>query len=104
VAKKFAVEISRAAARDIESIYAFIARDNPAAAEAWLDTFEAHVGSLERWPRRGAIIPESPELDVEYRHLSHAPYRTVFRIAGSKVLIVRVIHGAQLLDLRILEL
>jgi plasmid stabilization system protein ParE len=42
------------------------------------------------------------ELDAEYRHLVNAPYRTIFRLVGSRVIIVRVIHGAQLLDLDIL--
>jgi plasmid stabilization system protein ParE len=59
--------------------------------------------SLGRWPRRCPVIPEAPEFAVEYRHLVDGPYRTIFRVAGSRVIILRVIHGAQLLDLDILE-
>ena len=98
--KQYRVDITRTAERDI---HGFMARDNPPAAAAWLDTVERNIMSLERWPRRCPVIPEASGLDVEYRHLINAPYRTIFRVAGSAVLIVRVIHGAQLLALDILE-
>ena len=101
--RKYRVDITRTAERDIEAIHTFIARDNPPAAAAWLGTVERNIISLERWPQRCPVIPEASALDVEYRHLINAPYRTIFRVVGSRVIIVRVIHGAQLLDLDILE-
>ena len=101
--QRYRVDITRTAERDIAAIYAHIARDNPPAAAAWLDSVERNITSLEQWPRRCPIIPEASELEVEYRHLVNAPYRTIFRIVGSRLIIVRVIHGAQLLDLDILE-
>ena len=81
MARKYRVDITRTAERDIETIYGFIARDNPASAVAWLDTVERNIASLEQWPQQRPIIPEASELAVEYRHLI----------------------GAQLLDLDILE-
>lgn len=104
--RRYRVDVTRTAERDVEAIYAFIARGNPAAAAAWLDAVERNIASLEQWPQRCPLIPEALDLDVEYRHLINAPYRTIFRIfriVGSTVIIVRVIHGAQLLDLDILE-
>ena len=101
--RTYRVDVTRTAERDLAAIHAFIARENPAAAAAWLDTIERNIETLERWPRRCPIIPEAAELAVEYRHLVHAPYRTIFRVAGARVIILRVIHGAQLLDLDILE-
>jgi plasmid stabilization system protein ParE len=103
VPRRFRVDVTRTAERDLAAVHDHIARENPAAAAAWLDAVERDIASLEQWPRRCAIIPEASELDVEYRHLVNAPYRTIFRIAGSRVIIVRAIHGAQLLDLDILE-
>ena len=85
--RRYRVDITRTAEHDI----------------AWLDSVERSIASLEQWPRRCSIIPEAPELEVEYRHLVNAPYHTIFRIVRSRVIIVRVIHGAQLLDLGILE-
>ena len=101
--RRYRVDITRTAERDIAAIYAHIAQDNPPAAAAWLDGVERNITRLEQWPRRCPIIPEASELEVEYRHLVNAPYRTIFRIVGSRVIIVRVIHGAQLLNLDILE-
>lgn len=101
--RKYRVDVSRTAERDIEAIITFIVRENPAAAAAWLDRVERNIASLERWPLRCPVIPEASELDVEYRHLIDAPYRTIFRVSRSRVIIIRVIHGAQLLDLHVLE-
>ena len=101
--RRYRVDVTRTAERDIAAIHGRIAHDNPQAAASWLDTVERNIGSLERWPRRCAVIPEAANLDVEYRHLVNGSYRTIFRIAESRVIIVRVIHGAQLLDLGVLE-
>jgi len=103
VPRRYRVDVTRTAERDIATIHAYIARENPAAAAAWLDRVEENIASLEKWPRRCPIIPEASELEIEYRHLVNASYRTIFRIVGSRVIIVRVVHGAQLLDLDILE-
>jgi plasmid stabilization system protein ParE len=59
---------------------------------------EEQVASLERFPERCSRIPENEILGTSYRHLLHGAYRTIFRIAGSRVLILRVIHGTRLLD------
>ena len=61
------------------------------------------IKTLERLPKRCPAIPESTELKREYRHLIYGNYRTIFRITGTSVIILRVIHGAQLLDLAILK-
>jgi len=52
---------------------------------------------------RCPIIAEAQELEEKYRHLIYGNYRTIFRIEESKVIIMRVIHGARLLDLRMFE-
>jgi toxin ParE1/3/4 len=49
------------------------------------------------------VIPEATELGREYRQLSYGRYRTIFRVDGRVVWIVRVLHGAQLLETAVLE-
>jgi toxin ParE1/3/4 len=83
VPRRYRVDVTRTAARDIATIYAHIAHANPLAAATWLDTVERNITSLEQWPRRCPIIPEASDLEVEYRHLINAPYRTIFRIVGA---------------------
>lgn len=45
------------------------------------------------------MIPEAKDIDEPLRHLIYGDYRTLFRVKDFKVDILRVIHGARLLDL-----
>lgn len=59
---------------------------------------EEQIGALESVPTRCPLIPENELLGTVYRHLLYGNYRTIFKIAGSRVIIMRVVHGARLLD------
>jgi len=100
---KYRVETTKVAEKDISTIYQYICRDNPMAAKKWIEEIERQINSLENFPKRCPVIPEREEIGREYRHLIYGNYRTIFRIQSSKVIIMRVIHSARLLDLRILE-
>ena len=95
---KFPVEITPSAEADIAEIWDYIAQDNPANAEGFVLALEEQIASLEKFPERCSRIPENEILGTSYRHLIHGSYRTIFRIAGTRVVILRVIHGARLLD------
>ena len=95
---KFSVEITSSAEADIAKIWDYIAQDSPGNAEAFILALEEQIASLERLPERCPRIPENEILGTAYRHLIHGCYRTIFRIAGSRVIILRVIHSARLLD------
>jgi toxin ParE1/3/4 len=98
VPARFSVEITPSAETDIAEIWDYIAQDSPANAAAFILAIEAQIASLEKYPERCPRIPENEILGTSYRHLIHGSYRTIFRVAGSKVIILRVIHGARLLD------
>lgn len=95
---RFRVEITPSAEADIAEIWDYITQDSPANAEAFLRVLEEQIASLEQFPERCSRIPENEPLGTSYRHLLHGAYRTIFRITGSRVIILRVIHGARLLD------
>ena len=78
-------------------------RDNKTAAIKWVEEIERQIDSLGKFPLHCMFIPEAQELGEKYRHLVYGNYRTIFRIEGSKVIIMRVIHSARLLDLKIFE-
>ena len=101
--KKYRVEITKIAESDIKDIFEYILRDSKKLAIKWVDEIEHQIDSLEIFPMRYAIIPEIEELGEEYRHIIYGNYRTIFKIEGSNVIIMRVIHGSRLLDLQILE-
>ncbi len=100
---KHRVEITKTAESDLREVFHYIAADNEAAANRLVSEIERQIDSPERYPFRCPVIPESTELGKEYRHIIYGQYRTVFRIDGSRVLILRILHSARLLSLKLLE-
>ena len=101
--KKYRVDITASAEADIAAIWDYIAQDNPASATAFILRLEEQIGALEVLPERCPLAPESENLGAAYRHLIFSQYRTIFKVAGARVIIMRVIHGARLLDTEMLE-
>lgn len=97
------VEITATAQADVQRIREYIAQDSEPAAQEFVEALLRQVDSLERFPLRCPVIPEAGDVGFAYRHLIHGNYRTVFRVDGSTVWILRVIHGSQLLDTSLLE-
>ncbi len=101
--KKFKVDITEIAEADVAEIWEYVAQDKPEMATAFVQRLEEQVGKLERSPERCPLAPENELLGADYRHLLHGNYRTIFKIVGSRVIILRVLHGAKLLDTEMLE-
>jgi plasmid stabilization system protein ParE len=101
--KKISVDITATAEDDIAAIWEYIARDKPEAAAAFVLQLEDQIRTLEKFPERCALVPENELLGTAYRHLVYGNYRTIFRIAGARVIILRVLHGTRLLDIGLLE-
>ena len=95
---KYSVEITPAAERDVEELWTYIAEDSPENATAFILRLEEQIEALEQFPMRCPLIPENDILGTGYRHLIYGAYRTIIRITGKAVFIVRIIHGARLLD------
>ena len=100
---KYRVEITAAAQSDIQETFQYIVADNQTAANNLIGEIERQIDSLEQFPLRCPVIPESFELGVEYRHIIYGHYRTIFRVESSRVIILRIIHGARLLNLEIFK-
>lgn len=99
----FRVEITPAAEADIAEIWEYIAQDSPGNAAAFVQVLEEQIASLEQFPERCPRIPENEILGTAYRHLVFGAYRTIYRITGERVIILRVVHGARLLDSSLFE-
>ncbi|MCU1286686.1 MAG: plasmid stabilization system [Acidobacteriales bacterium] len=100
---KFRVRVARAAENDVKQICSYVSSDNPAAGDALLDELDRQVSALEHFPERCPLIPENELLGTSYRHLIHGNYRTIFRVDARTVHVLRVIHGARLLDTAMFE-
>ena len=68
----------------------------PEEGEKFVRRLKEQIETLERFPERCPLIPENEMLGTCYRHSIYGNYRTVFRIAGKTVYVLRVIHGARL--------
>lgn len=78
--------------RDLQGVWAYIARDNPVAADRVDDEIIAAGESLAEMPRRGrpGRRTATRELIVPGR-----PYIIVYTLRGETLAILRVVHMAQ---------
>lgn len=83
---------TRQAEADLIDIWVSIAADDPIAADRMLDRLEQRCLALARHPRLGR---GRPDIGAGARCLVERPYLILYRIAGSHVAIVRVVHGAR---------
>lgn len=100
---RFHVRITRAAEKDLDEVWSFISQESEEEAERFIGQLEEQVATLETFPERCPLIPENETLGTHYRHLLYGNYRSVFRIAGKTVYVLRIIHGARLLDTSMFE-
>lgn len=101
--KKYRVEVTEPAANDILSARDYIAAGNPAAADRWFSDIEQLISRLETLPFAFEVIPEFEDIGVEYRHKLFGKYRIIYHVDEDRIIVMRVIHGAQLLDASILH-
>jgi toxin ParE1/3/4 len=84
--------LAEPAARDLDSIIAYIALDNPAAAETTFRAIVDVAGSLTDFPEMGqrGRLADTRELTVP-----GLPYQIVYRIDGDTVTVLAVFHTAR---------
>ena len=97
--KKYKVNLTQNAQNDLEHIFYFISSDSINNAANFLLELEQKVYSLDTFPERNPLIPENEFFGTEYRHLIYKKYRIIYRITESSVFILRIIHGAKLLQM-----
>lgn len=98
---RYQVEITTVAERDVEEIWEYISQDNAERANSFILDLEEIIAGLCIFPLRCSFVPENELLGTAYRHLLYGNYRIIFRITGSRVIILRVVHKGRLLDIRI---
>lgn len=75
---------------DLIEIWSYIAIDNISAADRVLDAIEARWDNLARHPYSGVA---RDDIAPGIRHLVSGEYLTLYRLSGSAIEIVRVLHG-----------
>jgi plasmid stabilization system protein ParE len=74
----------------------FIAKDRPQAAAACLEELLERVAALDRVAKRGRVVPEIGK--TTHRQVFHHPYRILYRIDASQVVILTIRHGRRAWD------
>lgn len=79
----------------VSEIAAYIAQENPEAAENWVNTVFKKVGDLKRFPESGRIVPETGNKTI--RELIYGNYRLIYRLEEKRISMLTVRHGKQIL-------
>lgn len=92
---KFDVLLAEGAEQDLEATYDYISEfDCVANANDVLDELMNTVESLSRLPERGSYPKELVGLGIkEYRQTFFKPYRVIYRVTGSQVIIYLIADG-----------
>jgi len=101
----YRVDISEPATADAEKAFLWIRTESPEKAAVWFRGLLEAVMSLEKFPERCSLAPESRAFLVEVRQLLYGTRRQQYRILfgisldpdtnENVVLIYRIRHGAQ---------
>ena len=86
------VVFRRAAERDLEEIVAHIAIDDMEAASRFRDRIVARIKVLQTLPNSAQ---PRPEFGADTRTIPIGSYIAFVRVRGSKVAMLRILHGAR---------
>lgn len=94
-ADRFDVLLTEGAEQDLESIHDYISEfDCVTNANHVLDELMEVVGGLAQFPERGSYPKELLGLGIkEYRQAFFKPYRVIYRLTGSQVIIYLIVDG-----------
>ena len=96
--EKYKVNLTQHAQNDLEHIFDYIAANSINNAANFIPELEEKVFSLDTFPERHPFIPENEFFGTDYRHLVYKKYRIIYRTIERSVFILRIIHGAKLLQ------
>ena len=91
----YEVLLTQGAEQDLESIHDYISEfDSVANANHLLDRLMEVVVGLAQFPERGSYPRELVALGIkDYRRTAFKPYRVIYRVLGSTVVIYLIVDG-----------
>lgn len=91
--KKFRIEYLPIAQRDLSEVIDYIRKDNPSAANQFLDDVDNTVSKLEDFPMIGQVPKDKRLAFLGYRMLVIGSYLVFYVIKDDYVEIRRILHG-----------
>ena len=102
--KRWTVTYGDGARDDILGITDYIARDSAINAGKVLDRLESRIGTLANLPERGRVVPELQWHGISnIREVFEKPWRILYQIRASEVVIVAVYDGRRQVNDVLLE-
>jgi len=92
---------SQRALDDLVEIASFIARDDPAAARAWVKRLRERARLAASMPFAGRAVPEQRQEEI--REVLVRSYRIIYRVQRDQMVVLTVIEGHRLLRSSMLE-
>jgi toxin ParE1/3/4 len=86
-------ELSPESLADLESIWDFVAADDPGAADRVIDELFEACERLASWPGTGHLRPDLT--DTQVRFWPVRPYLIVYRERSDRIQIVAILHGSR---------
>ena len=97
--RRWSIIIELPAQQDIAEAYSWLEERDSEAAHRWFNSIYDTIGSLEVFPERCPLAPESKFFDREIREAFHGrrqyKYRILFTVSESEVHVLHVRHGAR---------
>jgi addiction module RelE/StbE family toxin len=97
--KRFGVEWSEPASKDLENIINYISQDSVDTAITIFSKIQSKCNTLYQFPDRGRIVPELKTYGIlSYRELVISPWRVIYRTSDQKVYVLAVIDSRRNMD------
>lgn len=92
---RYELVLTQGAEQDLESLHDYICEfDSLANADRLLDRLLAVVEGLAQFPERGNSPKELSSLGIkEYRQTTFKPYRVIYRVLGTRIVIHLIVDG-----------
>ncbi len=96
---KYRVVVLSAAQKEITEAYQWLYQQSPEQADDWLSGLDNAIRSLDTFPARCPLAPESNVFNEQLRRLLYGrgrgAYRILFAITDDTVVVLRVRHSAR---------
>lgn len=84
---------SKGALLDLEHIRDYIALDNPAYANVFVERLLKTTRHLPQFPLSGRLMPEAKHPDI--REVIYQGYRIVYRLSPDLIEVIMAVHGSR---------
>ncbi|MEO7720006.1 MAG: type II toxin-antitoxin system RelE/ParE family toxin [Capsulimonas sp.] len=99
MSERYSIVLQPEAVQTMEIAYEFIKQDSPQHAQRWLRGLEEAIRSLDAFPTRCPLAPESELFPQEIRQLLYGKnagvYRILFTVDNQVVNVLHIRHAAQ---------